>query len=113
MLNVKDSFALILSFKIASVLWSVPENLDEVFDFKNTTGEGDFVICQLPNSVRFIGFTLQYTNAPNLSHSASKALVLIPGNEDIIKCERGVTAPVLCSRNDTRGGHAAVEELTD
>lgn len=113
MLNVKYAFALFLSFKIAGVLWSVPEDLDVFIDFENTTGEGDFVIGQSPNSVRFIGFTLQSTNDPNLAHSGSKALVLIPGNEGIIKFERGVNLLQFYAVETTRqGGHAAIEELT-
>ena len=103
MLNVKYAFALFLSFKIAGVLWSVPEDLDVFIDFENTTS-GDFVIGQSPNRVRFIGFTLHSTNDPNLAYSGSKALVLIPENEGIIKFERGVNLLQFYAVETTRQG---------
>ncbi len=81
---------LLLTFWLLGVLWSAPEDLDVFIDFENTTGEGDFVIGQSPNRVRFIGFTLQSTNDPDLSHSGTKSLIIETGEEGKIIFERGV-----------------------
>ena len=90
MLTKKYTVTLLLSLWLMGVLWSAPEDLDVFIDFENTTGEGDFVIGESPNSVRFIGFKLQSTDDPNLSHSGSNALVLEAGEEGKIIFERGV-----------------------
>ena len=90
MINLKYIVSILLSFNLAVVLWSVPEDLDVFIDFENITGEDDFVIGQSPNTVRFIGFTLQSTNDPDLSHSGSNALILEAGEEGKVIFERGV-----------------------
>ena len=87
---MKNIVMLLLTFWLLGVLWSAPEDLDVIIDFENTTGEGDFVIGQSPNRVRFIGFTLQSTNDPDLSHSGTKSLIIETGEEGKIIFERGV-----------------------
>ena len=87
---MKNIVMLLLTFWLLGVLWSAPEDLDVFIDFENTTGDDDFVIGQSPNSVRFIGFTLQSTNDPDLSHSGTKSLIIETGEEGKIIFERGV-----------------------
>ncbi len=74
------------------LLHALPQDLDTFFDFENITAEGtDFTIGQSPFTVRVINFTLETVENPSLTHSGTKALVLVPGaQEGKILFERGV-----------------------
>ncbi len=82
----------ILLFALSSLLIAAPDDLDVFYDFESITGDGDdFTIGVTPNTVRFIGFTIQTVDKPNFVHSGSRALVLTPGvSEGKILFERGV-----------------------
>ena len=83
---------LLICFGIPVLLHALPQDLDTFFDFENITAEGtDFTIGQSPFTVRVINFTLETVENPSLTHSGTKALVLVPGaQEGKILFERGV-----------------------
>ena len=84
---------LLICFGIPVLLHALPQDLDTFFDFENITAEGsDFTIGQSPFTVRVINFTLETVENPSLTHSGTKALVLVPGaQEGKILFERGAT----------------------
>jgi len=77
---------------LSSSLYAAPQDLDTFLDFESITEEGDdFIIGDSPNSVRIIGFTIQFVDDPNFVHSGTRALVLNPNAEEgKIIFERGV-----------------------
>ena len=90
-MNIKDQITVFFVFSGLPLLLSAfPQELDVFIDFENATGEGDFVIGEPPNSVRFINFRVESSGNPSLLHSGTKSLVLIPGEEGTILFERGV-----------------------
>ncbi len=90
--KIKLLSGLLIYFGIPVLLHALPQDLDTFFDFENITAEGsDFTIGQSPFTVRVINFTLETVENPSLTHSGTKALVLVPGaQEGKILFERGV-----------------------
>ena len=91
MIKFKLLSGLLICFGFPVLLQALPQDLDTFFDFENITAEGsDFTIGQSPFTVRVINFTLETVENPSLTHSGTKALVLVPGaQEGKILFERG------------------------
>ncbi len=90
-MNIKDQFTVLLVFTGLPILLSaLPQDLDTFIDFEDVSGEGDFIIGESPNMVRFINFRIESTGNSDLHHSGTRSLVLIPGQQGIIRFERGV-----------------------
>ena len=88
---IKAILNFVLLFGLTTLLAAQPETLDNFIDFESAEGSGDFILGESPNSVRFINFNLQSVGNPNLYHSGSKAVMLVPGAvEGKIIFERGV-----------------------
>ncbi len=87
----KNILDIVILFGLTGLLSAQPETLDNFIDFESAEGSGDFILGESPNSVRFINFNLQSVGNPNLYHSGSKAVMLVPGAvEGKIIFERGV-----------------------
>ena len=83
MSTIKSFSIVILLICLPSILWALPQDLDAFYDFENITAEGsDFTIGQAPFTIRVINFTLETVENPNLAHSGTKALVLVPGAQE-------------------------------
>ena len=89
-------------------LHALPQDLDVFIDFENATGEGDFVVGDPQNSVRFINFRIEVPDNPSLLHSGTKSLVLIPGEEGVIRFERGVNDLQFYAAETEGGGRIEV-----
>ena len=90
-MNIKDQIAVFLIITWLPIfLCALHQDLDVFIDFEDATGEGDFIIGESPNMVKFINFRIESTGNPDLHHSGTKSLVLIPGEQGIIRFERGV-----------------------
>ncbi len=83
---------LILLLYLPVCLYALPQDLETFIDFEGVTVEGtEFVIGESPFTIRVINFTLETVDNPNLAHSGTQALVLVPGaQEGKIIFERGV-----------------------
>ena len=87
----KCIFNIVILFGLTGLLSAQPETPDNFIDFESAEGSGEFFLGESPNSVRFINFNLQSVGNPNLYHSGSKAVMLVPGAvEGKIIFERGV-----------------------
>ena len=87
----KSILNIVILFGLTGLLPAQPETLDNFIDFESAEGSGDFILGESQNSVRFINFNLQSVGNPNLYHSGSKAVMLVPGAvEGKIIFERGV-----------------------
>ena len=87
----KSILNFVILFGLTGLLTAQPETLDNFIDFESAEGSGDFILGESPNSVRFINFNLQSVGNPNLYHSGSNAVMLVPGAvEGKIIFERGV-----------------------
>ena len=83
---------LILLLYLPVRLTALPQDLETFIDFEGVTVEGtEFFIGEPPFTIRVINFTLETVDNPNLAHSGTQALVLVPGaQEGKILFERGV-----------------------
>ena len=86
----KNSLTLII-FSILSplLLLALPQDLEIFTDFEDISGEGEFFIGEVPNRIKFVGFTVETLEDPSLLHSGTKAITLGPGQEGKIVAERG------------------------
>ena len=68
-----------LSFLIVTVLSPVllialPQDQEVFIDFEDVEGSGDFTLGEPPNTIKFVGFTIETLEDPALLHSGTKAL---------------------------------------
>ena len=103
---------LILLLYLPARLYALPQDLDTYFDFEGVFAEGtDFVIGEPPNSIRVINFTLETVDNPNLAHSGTRALVLVPGaQEGKILFERGVNLLQFYAAETQGGGRIELRD---
>ena len=90
------------------LLIAAPQDLDTFYDFEDAEGGGTFTIGEPPNSIRVINFNVETVEDTNLTHSGSKALVLIPGNEGLIEFERGVNLLQFYAADPSGGGRIEI-----
>ena len=91
MISKKPLIFLLTSLVFTGWLSAQPQSLETFFDFENESVTGtDFILGVEPNTIRFIGFTLETLEDPSLLHSGIKALTLGPGEEGRIINERGI-----------------------
>ena len=97
---------LILMLYLPARLYALPQDLDTYFDFEGVSAEGtDFALGESPDSIRVINFTLETVDNPNLAHSGTRALVLVPGaQEGKILFERGVNLLQFYAAESQGGG---------
>ncbi len=93
-------------------LYALPQDLDTYFDFEGVSAEGtDFVLGVSPDSIRVINFTLETVDNPNLAHSGTRALVLVPGaQEGKILFERGVNLLQFYAAESQGGGRIELRD---
>ncbi len=93
-------------------LYALPQDLDTYFDFEGVSAEGtDFVLGEPPDSIRVINFTLETVDNPNLAHSGTRALVLVPGaQEGKILFERGVNLLQFYAAESQGGGRIELRD---
>ncbi len=93
-------------------LYALPQDLDTYFDFEGVSAEGtDFVLGESPDSIRVINFTLETVDNPNLAHSGTRALVLVPGaQEGKILFERGVNLLQFYAAESQGGGRIELRD---
>ncbi len=108
-MNFKNIIStILLSLVIPVFLLALPQDLDVFIDFENVEGSGTFTIGEPPNRIQIINFTLETEGNPSLSHSGSKALVLIPGQQGIVRFERGVHQLQFYAAETTGGGRLEI-----
>ena len=91
MISKKSLIFLLTSLVFTTWLSAQPQSLDTFFDFENESVTGtDFILGVEPNTIRFIGFTLETVDNSALAHSGTKALVLEAGEEGKIFTEKGI-----------------------
>ena len=103
---------LILMLYLPAHLYALPQDLDTYFDFEGVSAEGtDFVLGVSPDSIRVINFTLETVDNPNLAHSGTRALVLVPGaQEGKILFERGVNLLQFYAAESQGGGRIELRD---
>ncbi len=103
---------LILMLYLPAHLYALPQDLDTYFDFEGVSAEGtDFVLGESPDSIRVINFTLETVDNPNLAHSGTRALVLVPGaQEGKILFERGVNLLQFYAAESQGGGRIELRD---
>ncbi len=103
---------LILMLYLPAHLYAPPQDLDTYFDFEGVSAEGtDFVLGVSPDSIRVINFTLETVDNPNLAHSGTRALVLVPGaQEGKILFERGVNLLQFYAAESQGGGRIELRD---
>ena len=103
---------LILMLYLPAHLYALPQDLDTYFDFEGVSAEGtDFVLGEPPDSIRVINFTLETVDNPNLAHSGTRALVLVPGaQEGKILFERGVNLLQFYAAESQGGGRIELRD---
>ena len=80
----------LITVSLPCSLPAAPQDLEVFLDFEDADGTGDFILGEPPNDIRFIGFTVETLEDPNLLHSGSKALTLGSGQEGKIFTEKGI-----------------------
>jgi hypothetical protein len=112
MSTIKSFLLLYILICLPSILWALPQDLDAFYDFENITAEGsDFTIGQAPFTIRVINFTLETVENPNLAHSGTKALVLVPGaQEGKILFERGANLVQFYAAETTGSGRLELRD---
>jgi hypothetical protein len=107
------SFKNSLAFLIASVLTTVllialPQDQEVFLDLENVEGTGDFTLGEPPNTIQFVGFTIETLEDPALLHSGTKAITLGPGQEGKIISQRGINTLEFYAAESTGGGKIEV-----
>ncbi len=102
-----------LSFLIVTVLSPVllialPQDQEVFIDFEDVEGSGDFTLGEPPNTIKFVGFTIETLEDPALLHSGTKALTLGPGQEGKIISFRGINTLEFYAAESTGGGKIEV-----
>ena len=105
MLLIKNSLFLFVFTIISPVLLlALPQELEVFLDFENAEGSGEFILGEEPNTLKFIGFTVETLDDPALLHSGTKALTLGPGQEGKIISSRGIQFLQFYAGETTGGG---------
>ena len=89
-------------------LYALPQDQEIFLDFENFEGSGDFTLGEPPNTIQFIGFTIETLEDPALLHSGTKALTLGPGQEGKIISQRGINTLEFYAAESTGGGKIEV-----
>ena len=102
-----------LSFLIVTVLSPVllialPQDQEVFIDFEDVEGSSDFTLGEPPNTIKFVGFTIETLEDPALLHSGTKALTLGPGQEGKIISFRGINTLEFYAAESTGGGKIEV-----
>ncbi len=80
----------LISLFLPSFLYALPQDQEVFLDFEDAEGSVDFSLGDPPNDIRFIGFTVETLEDPNLLHSGTKAITLGPGEEGKIFTDKGI-----------------------
>ncbi len=99
---------LILLLYIPVHLSALPQDQEVFIDFENVEGSGDFTLGEPPNTIQFVGFTVETLEDPALLHSGTKALTLGPGQEGKIISQRGINTLEFYAAESTGGGKIEV-----
>ena len=81
---------LLLLLTYPAVISALPQDLEVFLDFEYAEGSVDITLGDPPNDIRFIGFTVETLEDPNLLHSGTKVLTLGPGEEGKIFTDKGI-----------------------
>ena len=74
-MNYKNNVSvLLISLITPFFIYALPQDQEVFLDFEDAEGSVDFTLGDPPNDVRFIGFTVETLEDPNLLHSGSKAI---------------------------------------
>jgi len=104
---------LLISLITPLFLYALPQDLEVFLDFENAEGSVDFTLGDPPNEIRFIGFTVETLEDPNLLHSGSKAITLGPGQEGKILNLKGIDAIEFYVAETTGAGKIEVRGYVD
>ncbi len=99
---------LILLLYIPVHLSALPQDQEVFLDFEDAEGSGDFTLGEPPNTIQFVGFTIETLEDPALLHSGSKAITLGPGQEGLIISSRGINTLEFYAAESTGGGKIEV-----
>ncbi len=87
---------------------ALPQDQEVFLDFENVEGSGDFTLGEPPNTIQFVGFTIETLEDPALLHSGTKALTLGPGQEGLIVSSRGINTLEFYAAESTGSGKIEV-----
>ena len=87
---------------------ALPQDQEIFLDFENAEGSGDFTLGEPPNTIQFVGFTVETLDDPALLHSGTKAITLGPGQEGKIISQRGINTLEFYAAESTGGGKVEV-----
>ena len=94
---------------LSAHLYALPQDQEIFLDFENAEGSGDFTLGEPPNTIQFVGFTIETLEDPALLHSGTKALTLGPGQEGKIISPRGIHTLEFYAAESTGGGKIEVK----
>ncbi len=99
---------LLISLFFSLLLRALPQDQEVFLDFEDAEGSGDFTLGEPPNTIQFVGFTIETLEDPALLHSGTKALTLGPGQEGKIISFRGINSLEFYAAESTGGGRIEV-----
>ncbi len=103
----------LISLLFPLLLIALPQDQEVFLDFEDAEGSVDFTLGDPPNDVRFIGFTVETLEDPNLLHSGSKAITLGPGEEGKIFTNKGIAEIEFYVAENTGAGKIEVRGTID
>ncbi len=107
--SIKIISILILLLYLSAHLYALPQDQEIFLDFENAEESGDFTLGEPPNTIQFVGFTIETLEDPALLHSGTKALTLGPGQEGKIISPRGIHTLEFYAAESTGGGKIEVK----
>ncbi len=113
MINKNIVSVLLISLITPLFLYALPQDLEVFLDFENAEGSVDFTLGDPPNQMRFIGFTVETLEDPNLLHSGTKAITLEPGQEGKILSLKGIDEIEFYVAETTGAGKIEVRGYVD
>ena len=102
--HIKIFTILILLLCLPASLYALPQDQEVFLDFEDAEGSGDFTLGEPPNTIQFVGFTVETLEDPALLHSGTKAITLGPGQEGKIISFRGINTLEFYAAESTGGG---------
>ena len=103
----------LISLLFPLILRALPQDQEVFLDFEDAEGTVDFSLGDPPNDIRFIGFTVETLEDPNLLHSGSKAITLGPGQEGKIFTDKGIFEIEFYVAENTGAGRIEVRGTVD
>ncbi len=104
---------LLISLITPLFLYALPQDLEVFLDFEDAEGSVDFTLGDPSNQMRFIGFTVETLEDPNLLHSGTKAITLEPGQEGKILSLKGIDEIEFYVAETTGAGKIEVRGYVD